>query len=367
MDEGPAPKIAVVTFRSAGEAGREVAGVAAAARIARALAEAGLAEARLAFPAGEEPDEALLAEIGRVAGSLKIEVASGDRRSSPAGPEAENLVFLEGNRLLPAAAIADLAAGRAVAGDAQAIDLDRAGASGEILRLTGKAGDGPVSRWLNRPLSRRMTALMVRIPGLRPIHATAGTALLALLMFVALVAGGAGGLIAGALLCQAASVFDGVDGELARATFRTSRAGAVLDSVVDVATNILFILGLTINLALSGHEWAFPLAAWGFALFVFGLATIAWRASLARGPFSLNLVKHHYRQRFPGPPIRWLISFFTIVSSRDFFALLFAVLVVVGLPMAVLYLFAAAATIWILFVVGSLRMTRDRPLTSPGA
>ena len=67
-------------------------------------------------------------------------------------------------------------------------------------------------------------------------------------MFWGMLAGGKAGLILGAILFQAASVIDGVDGEMARATFRATDLGATLDSAVDMATNFLFVLGLTIHL-----------------------------------------------------------------------------------------------------------------------
>lgn len=188
--------------------------------------------------------------------------------------------------------------------------------------------------------------------------------MLAALMFAALLTGSATGLIAGAILFHAASVFDGVDGEIARATFRSSHAGAVIDSVIDVATNVLFIIGIAVHLAGRGEAEALALAAWGFALFAIGLGIIAWRSVRTGGPFSLDLVKHDYRGRFSLPLANWLIEAMTVVSSRDFFALLFALLVLAGLPEAVLYLFAAAATLWIMFVVGSLTLRRDPPLAS---
>ncbi len=355
--------MATIRFGRAGAAARPVAGVAAAARILREVETAGLAGARLLLPAGETLGPRALADIERLAGALKIELVAG-AGDGPADLADEPVVRLAGDRLLTAKRISALAAGEAVDAKADGIALDRRGASAEILRRTGKAGDGPVSRWLNRPISRRLSALLLLAPGVRPIHATAGTALLALAMFVSMIAGGAPGLVAGAILFQAASIFDGVDGELARATFRSSQAGAVLDSIVDAATNILFVLGLTINLFLSGAPLAVPLAAWGFALWLLGLSLISWRAARARGRFSLNMVKHHYRQRFPGPPIRWLISLMTIFTSRDFFALLFAALVVAGVPMAVMWLFAAAATIWILFVAGAMRVAGSGDLAS---
>ena len=60
------------------------------------------------------------------------------------------------------------------------------------------------------------------------------------------------------------------------------------------------------------------------------------------------------------------MRFLTIVSSRDFFAMLFAGLILAGVPMAVLYVFAAAASVWILFVLGLIRMAPDRrPVSRP--
>jgi phosphatidylglycerophosphate synthase len=322
-------KRAIVRFERAGAAGRRVAGVAAAARIVRDLAEAGVAEAWLALPPGDRLDAAAMADLDRLSGPLDVRIADD-------GLEADaDMERLAGDRLVPSAAA--------------------------ILKRTGKDGDGPVSRALNRPVSRFISGLLLQMPGVRPIHATIGTALLAMSMFAALAFGGETGLLVGGLLFHAASVFDGVDGEIARATFRSSHSGAVLDSAVDVGTNLLFVIGITLNLG-ARSDLALLLAGWGFALFVLGLAAIAWRASRAAGPFSLDMVKHFYRRRFSGRLVPWLIEAMTIVSSRDFFALLFAALILAGLPMAVLTLFAAAATVWILFVLGSIRMPLEAPL-----
>jgi len=347
----------LVTFDSAGDGSRRIAGVAAAARIVREAAEAGCDAAWLALPAGQPLAAAAMADVRRLAGGMPVRIVADEE---PAGAALR----LPGDRLIPASAIREMAAGAPVPAGAGIVRLDDPRASAELLRRTGKAGDGPVSRWLNRPVSRRLSALLLRVPGIRPLHATAGTALLAAAMFGALAFGGGPGLVAGALLFQAASIFDGVDGELARATFRASRAGALLDSIVDVATNLLFVAGLAFNLWAGGSDQALPVAGWGFVLFVLGLGAIAWRSARAAGPFSLDAVKHDYGQRFPGRLIPRLIDAATIVSSRDFFALLFALLILAGLPTAVLYIFAAAATVWILFVIGALALPARSPLAS---
>jgi len=342
MDCGQALTAAEVTFASARAASRRIAGVAAAGRIVRELAEAGFTTAWLVLPSGDTLDRSAMVDIRRLAGQMDVRLgkAPADRYS----------VALPGDRLIPAPLIRKFLAGDLAAGPS-IIDLTGNKAGSEILLRTAKTTDGPVSRWLNRPISRRLSALLLRIPGFTPFHASIGTALLAVAMFAALMLGGKAGLIAGGLLFQAASVLDGVDGEVARATFRSSAAGAELDTAIDTMTTLLFVIGLTMNLGSSGDEYAYALAGWGLALFLLGLGLIARRSA---GSLDFRRIKRHYHGRFSGVVVPRLIAFATLVTSRDFFALLFAVLTVAGFPMVVLYLFATAASIWILFVAGSL-------------
>ncbi len=301
----------VAGFASAREADRRIAGVAAAGRSVRALADAGNAAIRLRIGDGAPLAPATIADIERLRGTARVTVEAGEGEAGAPLPS-----------------------------------------SWAVIRATGKASDGPVSRWLNRPLSRRLSLLALRLAGARPIHATIATALLALAMFAALVFGGGPGLILGGLLFHAASVVDGVDGEIARATFRASAAGATLDSAVDVATNIAFILGLTLSLALRDGPWIAWVGGWGLGLFLAGLLLLAWRGRRGRAAFQLNVLKERYKSRFGSGLAGRLIEAGTIVTSRDFFALLFALMILAGLERAVLYVFAAAASVWILLVLG---------------
>ena len=359
MAEGYRERLAVVRFAGAAEAGRRIAGISAAARIVRELADAGFAEALLVLPDGLPLDDSVWLDLRRLAGPVRLRVA----REWPAlnVETGMDVVHLAGDRLVSAQQLR--ARDSADLGSA-GIALDSRAAM-EILRSTVKPSDGPVSRWLNRPISRRISAvLLLLLPGIRPYHATLGTALLAALMFWCLVAAGPGGLVAGALLFHAASVFDGVDGEIARATFRTSRQGATLDSAIDAATNVAAMLGLAINLSQRGHPEALALVAWGLALLFLGWGMIAWRSFRQSGSFSLDLVKLDYRGRFSGPLVPRLIAFATIWTGRDFCALVYLLLVIAGIPIVGLYLFAVVTPTWILFVVGAFRFESARSLAS---
>ena len=94
---------------------------------------------------------------------------------------------------------------------ASALPLD-ARAGWALLRGTVKPGDGIVSRWLNRRISRPISAFLLLFPFIRPIHATIGTALIGVAMLIALLTGSYTGMIWGSFLFQFASIFDGVDG-----------------------------------------------------------------------------------------------------------------------------------------------------------
>ncbi|HYD23657.1 MAG TPA: CDP-alcohol phosphatidyltransferase family protein [Croceibacterium sp.] len=337
---------AAVAFGSADEAGRRVAGLAAAARIVRELELAGFAEAWIVIPRAQPLDQAAMADVRRLAGGMTVRVAP--------VPDGQVVEFFRGDRLIAAEAMPAFRASRPY----PFIRLDGASAAAEILLTTGKPSDGLVSRWLNRPISRLLSGLLLRIPGARPIHATVGTALLAVVMFAVLVLGGPAGVIAGGLLFHAASVFDGVDGEMARATFRTSRSGAALDSGIDMVTNLLAMLGLAINLSLHGQPEAMALAVWGLSLLLLGLGAIGWRSLRQGGPFTFDLVKDEYRGRFAGPLGSRLMTVATLGTSRDFCALLYLVLAVAGIPIAGLYLFAVVTPVWIVFVAGALLPSR---------
>jgi CDP-L-myo-inositol myo-inositolphosphotransferase len=225
---------------------------------------------------------------------------------------------------------------------------------------TGKPSDGLVSRWLNRPISQRISWLLLHIPALRPLHVTAVTASLAPLMLAVLALGGQAGLIAGGLLFHLASVLDGVDGEMARATFRTTRRGASLDSAVDMATNFLFLVGLTINLWRRDGAWMGGLGLWSIGAMLVGNALIARRTRAGGAPLGYDLLKRS-RGRIGGPLdlAYWVVQ---TLTGRDCFAFLFMALILVGLERVALSIFGGVAAIWLTYVlITQLPQPRSEP------
>ena len=235
-----------------------------------------------------------------------------------------------------------------------AIDLSAPSkASRTILRQTGKTSDGLISRWLNRQVSRAMSGVLLQVGGVRPWHMTVVTAATGLAMFAALCFGGARGLVMGGLLFQLASIVDGVDGEIARATFRSSVTGAAMDTAVDMMTNLMFVLGVTVGLGRVYGPLYWQIGGVDFLIMMTGLAIMTVLVRREPGGTSFDLVKNFYARRYTTGPIARIFVVLKTLTSRDFFAFAFAVLAATGLSRAIPWAFAGAASIWLALVIGA--------------
>ncbi len=133
-------------------------------------------------------------------------------------------------------------------GDAFWIDVDDASAveRAERALIAGlpKLGDGPVSRYLNRPLSIRITRHLI-VRSVTPNQISFFSFALCLAAAGLFAAGGAFWLAIGGLLAQAASVVDGCDGEVARLRLEESEFGGWFDAVLDRYADAFLLFGLT--------------------------------------------------------------------------------------------------------------------------
>jgi len=138
-----------------------------------------------------------------------------------------------------------------------------------LARAADKPADGVVARRLNRPLSRRVSLVLARV-GVTPTAATIGAFTLALFAagFVALGARSALALAAGGILVQLTSILDGCDGEVARATLRSSRFGALLDTLLDRVADLALLTALAVAAGFRTATWIALVAAVASSLLV---------------------------------------------------------------------------------------------------
>jgi CDP-L-myo-inositol myo-inositolphosphotransferase len=110
-----------------------------------------------------------------------------------------------------------------------------------------KPQDGFVSRVLNRPISRRITHLLLKFP----IHPNAWTIAICVLPLIAslfLVRGDYVSIVIGAAIFQVFSILDGCDGEIARTKNLESKFGERLDYFCDFIASLLYVLALGLGL-----------------------------------------------------------------------------------------------------------------------
>lgn len=130
----------------------------------------------------------------------------------------------------------------------------------EILRRElVKPEDGLVSRYLNRPISTRISLMLYR----RRIwvNPTIISSLSSILCLIAAFLLAEGSLLLGGLLAQVASLLDGVDGEVARLFKRSSKLGGFLDSLMDRVSDVALVAGLTLSLDLGRSALLLPILA----------------------------------------------------------------------------------------------------------
>ncbi|MBW8002201.1 MAG: NTP transferase domain-containing protein [Planctomycetes bacterium] len=112
-----------------------------------------------------------------------------------------------------------------------------------ILGKLTKFSDGPVSRYLNRPISTRITRFLVKTK-VTPNQISFFSFLLCVISSVLFLKGGYATLLAGAVLAQIASIIDGCDGEIARLKYQSTAFGGWFDAVLDRYADAFLLFGL---------------------------------------------------------------------------------------------------------------------------
>ena len=225
-----------------------------------------------------------------------------------------------------------------------------------FLRGSGKSQDGFVSRYLNRPISREVTRLLLRFP----TTPNAWTLLIFPIPIAAsliLLHGTYWSFLWGLVLFQVFSVLDGCDGEIARAKFLESERGRRLDDLFDILSNILLVVGLGFGLSrqanLAGHSvWFYVVEGLMAAVLIgvneFYLATRKPGAGEGKSeslggalyPRHRELVERSGMLFFGEKFASWLIQ----LTKRDVAMLFFVFLAAIGQPAWILHLLFTVTT-----------------------
>jgi phosphatidylglycerophosphate synthase len=243
------------------------------------------------------------------------------------------------------------------------------GAERWLLHGTGKSYDGVVSTYLNRPLSRVVSQMLLHFP-VTPNQWTFAILLLPLLGAWCFSHGTFFGFVLGATLYQLHSILDGCDGEIARVKYLDSKQGPGIDALGDLIALLLFVTGLSFGLfhaSASSSRWLF-LVEGAVAFLLIGLRLGPHtRELLARGMDAVLSSEHDELLRASGQRYfgRKLHAVAVAMTGRDVVFLAFLVLALVGLAPAIMHLlfFYSLGAMLLLHKGRSIRSRREvRPV-----
>src|SRR5438045_6540677 len=206
-----------------------------------------------------------------------------------------------------------------------------------------KPQDGFISRFLNRPISRRITRFLLKFP----IHPNAWTiSIFALPLYssVFLIRGNYVSIVIGAAIFQAFSILDGCDGEIARARNLESKFGERLDYFCEFVGSVLYVLalGLGLHRSIEVIVCAVLITANELLLRAGKSHAAAVAPSTLRESFYARhhgMIGHsgllHLGERF----VWWLFQ----LTKRDMALVVFLMLALLGLAPWILHLWATVA------------------------
>jgi phosphatidylglycerophosphate synthase len=234
----------------------------------------------------------------------------------------------------------------------------------ELLR-----GDlGLVARFINKPISFRLTRhFFCKLP-ITPNQITIGAGLVGLAGAALIATGRYAAIVAGFALAHAQSVLDGCDGELARVRFQRSALGEWLDTFVDDALNLALIGALALAARAGAvslpHAGAFSLAAGAMLLFY---NVVCYRELVRQGEGGSVLKVRWWFARgadmkaMAGHKKAGVGAFLYNLGRRDVFVLVWLALAIVNrLDVVVLFALVVAGVSFVV-AAGQLVVARERP------
>ena len=150
-------------------------------------------------------------------------------------------------------------------------------------------------RYAVEPVGRAFLLVIVRIPGLRALHLSVVGFLLAVAASIAFYRGTSGALVAGAILYQAAYLFDFLDGAYARKSGRGSTTGIFLDHVFDKLRQFICLAALLLGswrLQEDVTTWW-----WGFCYVFVALVD-------TQIPLTMRTLRQGFKLYGPGRPLK---------------------------------------------------------------
>lgn len=206
----------------------------------------------------------------------------------------------------------------------------------KLIKSLIKPTDGWVSKNLNRPISISISRVLAHT-SITPNQFTVFTGLIGLATGYFFTLGGYWNYMIGGLLFHLTSVFDGVDGELARLKFKSSPFGQWLDTLVDNLSYVAALAGIVYGVYVHGASDFVKIS--GILAVVFAVSALAsLYFYLLRFKAGGTLLNVEYSFQKGNSTFAKVMRVAALFGKRDLFALIFFGLGLIGqMPLALTY------------------------------
>lgn len=227
-----------------------------------------------------------------------------------------------------------------------------------LLNSCRKPTDGFVSRHFNRHISIFISSYLVKT------KITANTITL-LIMIIGTLSGYLASrgtywtYLFSAILFKLTSILDGVDGEVSKLKFTSSKIGQWLDTICDNLTYVIFIFGTVAGLYRSSYEYIrylAPLALFGMVMMLVIMFTYTFFSG--SGSF-LAIQKDLLGGEESSLFVRFCMKLYFVIK-RDVFTVIFLVFAMLGKPQWILFAMAVVANIAWIIILKKTFLNRNR-------
>jgi CDP-L-myo-inositol myo-inositolphosphotransferase len=199
----------------------------------------------------------------------------------------------------------------------------------KLLDNLKKTSDGPVSRYINRPISTRISKYLVKT-NITPNQVSLFSFILCCIAASFFFLGEYPYLLLGGIIAQISSVIDGCDGEIARLRFQETDFGGWFDAVLDRYADAFLLFGLTYYayfatknfVLLSNYTYFtnrnFLVLFFGF-LAIIGTFMNSYTADKYDGLMKKKIKGYYFRI---GRDVRIFIIFLFVILNLPFLAIL---------------------------------------------
>lgn len=222
-----------------------------------------------------------------------------------------------------------------------------------LFKSLGKSIDGWVAKHFNRPVSQAVSKRIANYP-FTPNQISAVVFLFGLSASALTLTGEWLWIAIGAVIFHFASVFDGIDGEIARVKFQSSKFGALLDSILDHIVLMAWVLAVAYVIHWRGGHIIYLISGWVVFWFTaLGTAVVNYnQITTTKGGQPMELQWDFEKEEHKDKPMAKFVNSVRFLVGRDVDCVVLGTLAILNILKPIVIISVTVAVVYFAVVVG---------------